>query len=106
MTELEAYAQIERYLTGEMPAREAADFEAQLRLDPVLARQAREFEELTTALQQHGRRQEVKKKLNAIHAEMMQQEAPMFISESEPISETAETAEPILPKWRVFWNAH
>ena len=47
MTELEAYALIERYLSGEMSAAEALDFEAQLKQNPTLARHAREFEDLT-----------------------------------------------------------
>ncbi|KAA9331169.1 S1 family peptidase [Adhaeribacter soli] len=107
MTETEAIALIERYLTGEMPAREAADFEARLRLDPVLARQAREFEELTSALQQYGQRREVKKKLNAIHAEMEKAAMttePAFSFEA-PEAEL-ETIKPVQPKWRIFWNAH
>ncbi len=94
MTELEAYALIERYLSGEMPMPEALEFEAQLRLDPVLARQAREFEELTTTLQKQAQRRQVKKKLQAIHNEMEKVAEPIM----RPLAKT--------PKWRVFWNAH
>ena len=94
MTELEAYALIERYLSGEMSAAEALDFEAQLKQNPTLARHAREFEDLTTTLQQHGQRQQVKKKLQAIHAEMERAADPIMV----PL--------PAAPKWKIFWNAH
>ena len=70
MTELEAYALIERYLSGEMPAQEAEDFEAQLRQDPVLARYSREFEDLTGKLQALGRRRDLKAKMNSLHADL------------------------------------
>src|SRR5688572_6565759 len=94
MTELQAYALIERYLSGEMPASEALEFEAKLQQDPTLARYARDFEELTTTIQKHGDRRKTRKKLQAIHAEMEQT--------SEPIMVPLHSA----PKWKVFWNAH
>src|SRR5688500_19583109 len=94
MTEFEAYALIERYLSGQMSAAEALDFEAQLRLDPVLARQSRELDELTSTLQNYGQRRQVKKKLQAIHAEMEKTTEPVMV----PLRTN--------PKWKVFWNAH
>ena len=94
MTELEAYALIERYLSGEMPASEALEFEAKLQQDPKLARYAREFEELTTTFQKQGERRQTRKKLQAIHAEMEQTAEPIMV----PLQAT--------PKWIVFWNAH
>jgi len=94
MTELEAYALIERYLSGEMSAAEALDFEAKLRTDLTLARHARQFEELTDTLQKHGQRRQVKKKLDSIHAEMEKTADPIMI----PVRPA--------PQWKTFWQAH
>lgn len=94
MIELEAYALIERYLSGEMSEAEALDFEAKLQQDPSLARHARQFEELTATLQKHGQRRQVKKKLDAIHAEMEKTAEPIM----RPL--------PATPQWKTFWQAH
>ncbi|MBK0404827.1 trypsin-like peptidase domain-containing protein [Adhaeribacter sp. BT258] len=98
MTETEAYALIERYLAGDMTDQEASDFEAQLLQDPILAHRSRQFEELTGTLQQFGRRQHLKQKMAAIHADMEAETAPEILP-----------AQPVLqsdPKWKMFWKAH
>jgi S1-C subfamily serine protease len=100
MTESEAYALIERYLTGEMTDKEASDFEAQLLQDPILAHRSRQFEELTGTLQQYGQRQNLKQKMAAIHQEMEAEAVP------DPALLPLQNNLQNDPKWKIFWKAH
>jgi serine protease Do len=105
MTELEAYALIERYLSGEMPAAEAEDFEAQLRQNPDLARYSREFDDLTGKLQALGRRRSLKARMNNLHSqyfpEAITQEPATFREQRDMVTQSQFQA-----KWRSFYKAN
>lgn len=83
------YEQIERYLAGNMVADEKAAFEALLLTDQRLAERVEEHRTLLHTMQQYGQRQQLRSKLNTIHAQM----------------ENGDTQN-VAPMWRVFWNRH
>jgi S1-C subfamily serine protease len=93
MLDYRIYEQIERYLSGGMPAEEKAAFEALLLTDLRLAEKVQEHRQLMQAMQHYGQRQGLRQKLNAIHSDM----------EAE---QTATEDEHMPPTWRVFWKKH
>lgn len=84
------YEQIERYLAGKMVADEKAAFEALLQTDLRLAERLKEHRTLLNSMQQYGQRQELRRKLNAIHNEL----------------ETENTTQGTIPLWGEFWKRH
>jgi serine protease Do len=95
MFDYRIYEQIERYLSGTMPAEEKAAFEALLVADLRLADQVQEHRQLIKSMQHYGQRQQLRHKLNSIHSEMEASPAP---------AATTTTGE--LQAWKVFFKRH
>jgi serine protease Do len=102
MRDLEAFNQIEKYLNGQMRREELADFELRLQTDPELAAYYRDFKEVSGTLHFYAKRQELKTKLNAIHAAI----APGVAAEIPPAEKPVMTPFGDKNKRRVFWNQH
>lgn len=64
---------IERYLEGKLEGQELTDFEAKRRDDVLFNDRVEEQRKLVANLGVYGRRKELKKKLNAYHAELQQE---------------------------------
>lgn len=89
MLEYRAYEEIERYLNSQMAAEEKTAFEALLRTDARLAEQVNEHRHLLQTLKGMGQRQNLRKQLNLLHAEI----------ETAQLSATPSG-------WKVYWNRH
>lgn len=119
-TEADYYALFDAYRAGQLGADERSALEQRLAADPELARRLQEFEQLTGTLTAYGRRQALRRKLQAIHADM--EAGPKL--RSTPLAKVAEDDErherfatgqaprPLLrisrteETLRNFWNGH
>ncbi len=68
--QIQILQEIESYLEGQMNEAERAAFEARRQADPALDRQVQEHQLFLTTLQQYGRRNELQRKMDRIHANM------------------------------------
>ncbi|WP_026462675.1 S1C family serine protease [Adhaeribacter aquaticus] len=94
MKELEAFKLIENYLNGQLQGDALLDFEHQLETDPVMAEYFKQYKEVTSTLGFYNNRKALKQKLNAIHADLEENQAPAL----SPFGNKE--------KRKFFWNQH
>ncbi len=118
-TEADYYALFEAYRAGGLAEEERAALEHRLAADPELARRLSEFEDLTGTLTAYGRRQALRRRLQAIHAAMVADQAPRLdLAKAADQDERREqlatrpAPRPMLrvsrteEKLRAFWQGH
>jgi serine protease Do len=114
-TEADYYALFDAYRSGELAAPQRTDLERRLAADPDLARRLSDYETLTGTLTAYGQRLALRRKLNAIQADMDAEQAvrlsPVETPARSPFS-TDEAPRPALrisrteEKLRQFWGSH
>ncbi|RFP63549.1 hypothetical protein D0N36_18905 [Hymenobacter lapidiphilus] len=118
-TEADYYALFETYRAGGLADAERTALEHRLAADPALAQRLREFEELTGTLTAYGRRQALRHRLAAIHADMVSERTPRLdlakVAEQDERGEqfaSGQAPRPMLrisrteQKLRAFWQSH
>ncbi|QJX46981.1 trypsin-like peptidase domain-containing protein [Hymenobacter taeanensis] len=114
-TEADYYALFDAYRSGELAVPQRADLERRLAADPDLAQRLNEYETLTGTLTAYGQRLALRRKLNAIQADMNAEKAVRLSSEELPaphLFSTPEAPRPALrisrteEKLRQFWGSH
>ena len=110
MTEADYYALFDAYADGELAGPARANLEARLAADPALALRYADFAELTATLRTHGQRQQVRQRLQGIHAAMLAADAPEEVI--QPTTTLTHTVNPMLrisrteQRLREFWSGH
>ncbi|MBT2556457.1 trypsin-like peptidase domain-containing protein [Hymenobacter sp. ISL-91] len=118
-TEADYYALFEAYRAGGLADADRTTLEHRLAADPALAQRLQEFEELTGTLTAYGRRQALRQRLAAIHADMVAEQAPRLdlakVAEQDERGEqfaSGQAPRPMLrisrteQKLRAFWQGH
>ncbi|WP_139924894.1 trypsin-like peptidase domain-containing protein [Hymenobacter sp. DG01] len=119
-TEADYYALFDAYRAGTLPDEERTALERRLAADPALERRLQEFEALTGTLTAYGRRLALRRKLQAIHADMEAEQAVRLtplakVAEEDERHERFASGQPPRPmlrisrteeKLRAFWHGH
>ena len=115
MTEADYYALFEAYASGELAGPARANLEARLAADPSLALRYADFTEMTDTLRAFGQRQQVRQRLQGIHAAMLAAETPDVISTTKTTEQASPLTHSVNPMLRIshterrlreFWSGH
>lgn len=100
MSERELYDLIERYRQQQVSSAEREVVEQRMAADPIFAQRVRDFETVTSSLQAFGRQQDLRQRLNRIHAEWEEENTRKAAPRMQPKLRTSQ------PKLRLFLNRY